>query len=170
MNASGQWFSNWYGFGSVDAAAAVTMAKNYTSYLPAVQTATKSLIYTSTNTVPRPSVTGSTMTFSMSPTFTVVEQVVLKLNITASPALTCNQIELTSPSGTKSIILNAANGLNSGGYYQTSLSNVNFLSNAFYGETASGSWVLRFLDLCDSSDRTVISSSSGSQQLTLYGR
>ena len=169
QNSAGQWFSNWYGFGSVDAASAVTMAKSYTSYLPAVQTATKSLHYISTNTVPRPSVSGSTMTFSMSPVFNTVEQVVLKLNITSSPALLCNQIELTSPGGTKSIILPAANGLHSGGYYQTSLSNVIFLTNAFYGETSTGSWVLRFLDLCNSSTRTIISSSSY-QYLTLYGR
>jgi len=123
----------------------------------------------SNNTVPQQSLTGSSMSFSMSPSFTVVEQVTLKLNITSSPALMCNQLELTSPSGTKSIILNAANGLNSGGYYQTSLSNVNFLTNAFYGEAATGSWVLRFLDFCNLSTKTIISSSSY-QYLTLYGR
>ena len=169
INSSGQWFSNWYGFGSVDASAAVTMAKTYTSYLAAVQTATQNLHYLSNNTVPQQSLTGSSMSFSMSPSFTVVEQVTLKLNITSSPALMCNQLELTSPSGTKSIILNAANGLNSGGYYQTSLSNVIFLTNAFYGEAATGSWVLRFLDFCNLSTKTIISSSSY-QYLTLYGR
>ena len=169
INSSGQWFSNWYGFGSVDASAAVTMAKTYKSYLAAVQTATQKLQYLSNTTVPQESLTGSSMSFLMSPTFNVVEQVTLKLNITSTPALMCNQIELTSPSGTKSIILNAANGLNSGGYYQTRLSNVIFLTNAFYGETATGSWVLKFLDFCNLPTKTIISSSSF-QYLTLYGR
>lgn len=166
-NAADFWFSNWYGFGGVDAEAAVLMAKNYTDYLPDVQSISSALKFVSNQTLPF-STAGKTFTFKMAPTFTKVEQVTVKVNIGASLALTCNQIELTSPSGTKSILMNAANGFHSGGYYQTSLVNVKFLSNAFYGENASGDWILRFLDLCGSTYTTIYTTDT--QTLQIYGR
>jgi len=61
----------------------------------------------------------------------------------STPVLSCNQIELTSPSGTKSILLHAANGFTNG-----ALANTRFEANAFYGEPVNGTWTLRFYDFC----------------------
>jgi subtilisin-like proprotein convertase family protein len=155
-NAANYWFSNWYGFGSVDASAAVAMAKTYSSYLPDSQTASLSMHYLSNYNIPNANTTGATMPFAMAPSFSKVEQVILYININTSPALMCNQIELTSPSGTKSILMHAANGFSTNGVLQTSIPGTRFLSNAFYGETPTGTWTLRFLDYCNSSTRTSI--------------
>jgi len=168
MNAAGNWFSTAYGFGSVDAVAAVNMAKSFSSYLPAQQSASSAMHFVNDVTVPNASTTGSTMTFSMSPIFSKIEQVILYVNISASPALTCNQIELTSPSGTKSILMHAANGFSNNGNFQSSIPGTRFLSNAFYGETSAGNWTLRILDFCNTQTRTAILSTD-TQTLTLTG-
>jgi subtilisin family serine protease len=165
-NAADYWFSTWYGFGAVDATAAVNMAKTYSTYLPTIQTTSKSLQFTSNVTVPI-NTTGVTMTFAMSPSFSKVEYVTLGINLSVSPGLTCNQFELTSPSGTKSILLNAANGYSSNGVaYQSSISNGRLLSNAFYGEPAAGNWTLRLMNFCSGSTTF---SSANIQTLSIMG-
>jgi subtilisin family serine protease len=166
-NAANYWFSTWYGFGAIDATAAVSTAKSYTAYLPTVQTNSSSLHYTNATTIPH-TTTGITMTFNMSQSFNTVEEVILFTNLTSTSALTCNQFELTSPSGTKSILLHAANGYSSDGVnYQSAISNARILSNAFYGESAGGNWTLRFLDFCSSGTTTF--TSSDTQTLTIIG-
>lgn len=167
-NAAGHWFSNSYGFGSVDAGAAVRMAKNYTNYFSSLQSATLPAQLSTNVNVPNGNTTGSTLTFNMSPPFSVVEQVVVTVNITASPALTCNQIELSSPAGTKSILMHAGNGFSNQGVLQTSIPGTRFMSNAFYGESGAGAWTLRFLDFCNSTTRTTIRSTD-TQTLFLTG-
>jgi subtilisin-like proprotein convertase family protein len=166
-NAADYWFSTSYGFGAVDATAAVNMAKTYTSYLPTIQTISKSLQFTSNVTVPSDT-TGVTMTFAMSPSFSKVEQVTLGINLSSTPALYCNQFELTSPSGTKSILLHAANGYSTNGTtYQNSISDARILSNAFYGEPAAGNWILRLMNFC--SGTTTTFSSTNIQKLSITG-
>lgn len=165
-NAADYWFSTWYGFGAVDATAAVNMAKTYSTYLPTIQTTSKSLQFTSNVTVPI-NTTGVTMTFAMSPSFSKVEHVTLGINLSVTPGLTCNQFELTSPSGTKSILLNFANGYSANGLsYQTSISNARLISNAFYGEPAAGNWTLRLLNYCSG---TTTFSLTNIQTLSIMG-
>ena len=80
----------------------------------------------------------------------------------------CNQFEITSPSGTKSIILHAANGYSSDGVtYQNSVNNARIMTNAFYGEIASGTWTLRFLDFCPNGTTTF--STTDVQTLSISG-
>jgi subtilisin family serine protease len=163
-NAADYWFSTWYGFGAVDATAAVNMAKTYSSYLPTIQTVSKSGQFI--GSVPL-NATGNTITFNMTPSFSKVEFVTLGINLSSTFALACNQFELTSPSGTKSILLNAANGYSSNGItYQNSISNGRLLSNAFYGESAAGNWTLRLLNFCSGS---TIFSSANTQTLSIMG-
>jgi subtilisin family serine protease len=165
-NAADYWFSTWYGFGAVDATAAVNMAKTYSTYLPTIQTTSKSLQFTSNVSVPF-NTTGVTMTFAMSPSFSKVEFITLGINLSSTSALTCNQFELTSPSGTKSILLHAANGYSSNGVtYQSTVSNGRLLSNAFYGESAAGNWTLRLLNFCSGSTTF---SSANIQTLSIMG-
>jgi subtilisin family serine protease len=163
-NAADYWFSTWYGFGAVDATAAVNMAKIYTSYLPPIQTISKSQQFI--GSVPT-NTTGVTMNFAMSSSFSIVEHVTLDINLSSTPGLTCNQFELTSPSGTKSILLHFANGYSANGLtYQSSLSNARLISNAFYGEPASGNWTLRLLNYCTG---TTTFSSTNIQTLSIVG-
>jgi subtilisin family serine protease len=149
-NAADYWFSNWYGFGAIDAAAAVSAAKNYTNYLPSMQTISVSSNFSSNENVPQYSTVGSTLTFTMNPSFSSVEHAMVILNMNDSPGLACNQIELISPSGTKSILMHALNGYSNNGVPQQSITNSRILSNAFYGETAAGTWRLKFYDFCPS--------------------
>jgi hypothetical protein len=143
-NGAGWSFSNRYGFGAVDAAAAVAMAKSYTAYLPAVQTSIFHPFLAAPPAIVAPlSLTGESAVFPVAESFTTVEFVVVFLNIASTPDLRCNQVELKSPSGTKSILMHAANG-----FANASVVNSRFLSNAFYGEPVNGNWTLTFFDFC----------------------
>jgi subtilisin family serine protease len=148
-NGAGHWFSNWYGFGAVDTSAAVAMAKGYTSYLPDMKTTD---FYSTTPragvTVPAQSAGGLVIPATVNEPFTTVEQVVVFPNFEATPALSCNQIEVVSPSGTKSILLHAANG-----FAQTSVSGSRMLTNAFYGEPLNGTWKFSYFNFCTGQTR-----------------
>ena len=50
-------------------------------------------------------------------------------------------VELTSPAGTKSILMNINSGVQG-----SSMSNERLLSNAFYGENSQGQWHLKLID------------------------
>jgi subtilisin family serine protease len=165
-NAAGYTFSNRYGFGAVDAAAAVAAAKAYTGYLPAIQNSTGNYSFTAAPpaTIPAQSTTGGYINFAVSESFQTVEFVVVFVNINSTPGMYCNQIELTSPSGTKSILMHAANG-----FANTQVNNSRFESNAFYGEPVNGTWVLRFLDFCAPSGTSTTLSTSQPQVLLLTG-
>jgi subtilisin family serine protease len=183
QNSAGNWFSNWYGFGAINAGAAVNMAKSYVSYLPALQTSLSTLTVPATGTVPN-TANGAALPFNMSNApFNKIEYVQVGVNIAKAPVsnappnvypsgLWCNQIELTSPSGTKSILMHALQGtgnydaVNQVTYPQSALVDAMFLSNAFYGEPAKGTWILRVLDLCTgATSGTTIA--GGSQQLLI---
>jgi hypothetical protein len=143
-NSAGWSFSNWYGFGAVDASAAVAMAKTNTDYLPPEQDSQDYSVYApQPTTVPPLSLTGKSVVFPVTESFNTVEQVVVFINISTTYALACNQVELKSPSGTKSILMHVANG-----FANYSVVESRFLSNAFYGEPVNGNWTLTFFDFC----------------------
>ena len=137
-NAAGVDFSNTYGFGRVNAQAAVNMAKNYTS---ALGTYRESGWYENTTTVAIPdnSATGATSTLSVIENYSI-ESVQIKLT-TAHPYIGDLAVELTSPSGTKSKILLVNSNLKDQG-----LNDFMMLSNAFYEERSNGTWTLKVID------------------------
>jgi subtilisin family serine protease len=150
MNSAGYYFSGRYGFGALDAGAAVEMARTYTSYLPPVQFIEADK-FQAVGDVSIGS-NGKFVTFQVSSSVTRVEKVFSIVNIFmrdtvvlgfSSSGGTCAQIELESPSGTKSILLNAANG-----FRNSILENVLLSSNAFYGENPNGTWKLIAYDWC----------------------
>lgn len=141
-NVAGYKFHNWYGFGMVDVYAAVSMARTYAATLG-----------TFTNTgwissgainlaIPDYSVTG---TFGVGSTLTVpaisVEAVQIKVSVT-HPYTGDLGIELTSPSGTKSILKNIRDGFGA----NANLVNMVLESNAFYGEAGAGTWTIKVID------------------------
>ena len=166
-NAAGFYFSPRYGFGAVDAGAAVAAAKAYVNFLPALkdQVGTYQLQGgAAQQVVQRGTLAGSSGTYTVNEPATIVEHVIVFVNIAFTPLLACNQIELTSPSGTKSILLHAANG-----FTNTALNNTRFLSNAFYGEPLNGTWRLRFLDFCTPSSASTLLSTTLPQTMLIVG-
>jgi subtilisin family serine protease len=161
LNAGGYWYHNWYGFGLVNAAAAVAMAQTYTAgSLGTFVAETKSAAIGTTNI--DFSSTGLTKTFAIAGTSpTTVEQAELTLYFGSGYQPICHQIELSSPAGTKSIVLNMDSA-----HTSASTNGVRFMSNAFYGEPAAGTWTVRFINSCT----TQTLSTTSAQQLTIRGR
>ncbi len=161
-NTAGYSFNNYYGFGLVDVDAAVAMAKNYNanSMGALIQVnedfQNSSYWYNQSDntsdrlTIPDNSAGGVSSALSVSSNITV-EAVEVKVVITHGRPGDLG-IELTSPSGTKSILWNI-NGSwlfpqESGGSPVWSYPNVDkkLLTNAFYGETGTGTWTLKVID------------------------
>lgn len=143
-NAAGFKFHNWYGFGRINIDAAVALAQS-------VKTAPINLgTYTETNwsdahtglnlSIPDDSATGRTDTIAVA-TDIKIEGVQIRVGITHSD-ISELALELTSPAGTKSIIVNARNSLTGLSDYMEET----FLSNAFYQESSLGNWTLKVID------------------------
>lgn len=147
-NAADYWFHNWYGFGKIDTKAAVTMAQSYTFPLGTLVETTDSSgewLFQSgplSLAIPDRSATGVTSTINVSSNL-VIEAVQISVNITHDFATDIG-IEITSPSGTVSTVMNINSGI-----LTSNLSNTLFLSNAFYGETTSGNWRIKVVDGAD---------------------
>jgi len=140
-NAANFKFHNWYGFGMVDASAAVTLAKTFTPLGPFVDTGVISSGALSI-AIPDNSVTGasSPLTVPANPVH-VVEAVQISVSAT-HPATGDLGIELLSPLGTRSVLKNIRDGFAG----STNLSGMMLLSNAFYGENPAGVWTLKVVD------------------------
>lgn len=141
-NAAGYNFHNYYGFGRVNGDAAVAMAKNFVSPLGATQINTNfvhdSGVAPLNVVIPNGNATGVTRTMLVNESLTL-EAVQLRLSI--SNCIGEIGVELTSPSGTKSILMNINSLLLDGAMNQHTL-----LSNAFYGENSAGTWTLKVID------------------------
>ncbi|MEY4265789.1 MAG: hypothetical protein RIS90_324 [Pseudomonadota bacterium] len=163
LNSGGFWYHNWYGFGLANAAAAVAIAQSYpTSLLGSFVAETASAALGSTSIAPVSSA-GLTKTFSIAGAApSIVEQAELFLHFGSGYVPTCTQIELSSPQGTKSILLNIGSA-----HTTASVNGVKFMSNAFYGEAAAGTWTLKFFNGCPSAQSL---STATAQQLTIWGR
>jgi subtilisin family serine protease len=166
-NAAGRWFSNRYGFGGVDADAAVSAAKTYASVLPPLKgSATYSALAGGTGYV---LAAGVPLQFTVQESFNTVESVLVGINIyeahdAGTSGLTCTQVELTSPSGTKSILMHAGNG-----FTNAQVNNAVLGSNAFYGEVVNGVWTVTFYDFCTYTNNPTWLSLTVPQQLAIVG-
>ena len=163
QNKAGFWFSNWYGFGLVDAGAAVSAAASYTNFLPVQKTAPDSILKLTKDATIDPKKSYS-INFTISGSLSVVESVSLVANF-HTPAVFCNQISLTSPSGTNSILLPAFTG-----FSNVTLANARFTSHAFYGESANGVWKATYHNVCDVNDGPTVINADDEQTLRVVGR
>lgn len=141
QNAAGRWFHNWYGFGAIDVDAAVRFLQTYEANSLGSFVDTGFIPSGSGLGLPIPdgARAGATATLAVSPALTV-ESVQVKVAIT-HPRPSDLGIELTSPSGTRSILLNIRNGFADASGLQMVLT-----SSMFYGEPAAGTWTLRVVD------------------------
>ncbi|PVZ63414.1 tandem-95 repeat protein [Pelagibaculum spongiae] len=151
-NAAGFDFHNWYGFGRVNAKAAVTLAKS-SSYqkLPVLKKTGFITASTRNITIAENSVLGAEKQINITNNYTV-ESIQLKISIQHRRDADL-MIEVESPQGTKSVVMTPRSLLvydlsddysNSdffGDYKDTIL-----LSHAFYGENSQGVWKVRVID------------------------
>lgn len=142
-NAAGFHFHNWYGFGRINVDAAVAMAKSYVSQLGTQKETNNGATwkYDSGNlnnlAVPAASATGVTRVLNVTETWKVEA---IEVRVSANQCIGALGIELTSPSGTKSILMNINSFLP-----DTMMDSHIFVSNAFYGENSAGAWTIKLI-------------------------
>jgi subtilisin family serine protease len=163
-NASGNSFHNWYGFGRVNAEAAVAMATSgYTNLSDWLETnpdfddASEGEYNIS---VPIPDANSASnpaesleRSVNLALGGLIVESVQVKVQLSHAHSGQMG-VELVSPAGTRSILLNINNALvipYDTDYDPDQDLNVVLTSHAFYGETATGTWTLRLVDGMDDS-------------------
>lgn len=141
-NAAGHAFHGWYGFGAVDAAAAVEAALSFPhgQLGKLVDTGWLSSANLSVH-IPDDDAAGATTTMTVGGGL-VVEAVLLTVNV-AHTKMSELAVELVSPSGTRSVLKSPLDGLSA------SLNAMRLGSNAFYGEPADGAWIIRVVDAND---------------------
>ncbi|WP_404341565.1 S8 family serine peptidase [Pseudoalteromonas mariniglutinosa] len=169
-NAAGYSFNNLYGFGRVDAGAAVAMAKSYQTSLGeqtisqwqgvGTTIAENSLALA----IPDNSAVGITQEIEVTDELSI-EAMQFKFDVsnpemgfgledgTQTSAGNDLAIEVTSPAGTRSVLLSSKQALFYPAYSFTDgfiagyiLKDAVMLSNAFYGESTKGTWKVRLLD------------------------
>jgi subtilisin family serine protease len=140
-NAAGYKFSNYYGFGVVDAGAAVTMAGKYSVDLGRWTSGGWFRSQALDIVIPDNSFVGINDSIKYHRELTI-EAVQISVNITHTFTGDIG-IELTSPQGTKSIMFTVYNGFGR----DNNLTNMVIASNAFYGESSLGDWKIKVLDI-----------------------
>lgn len=136
-NAAGFHVNHKYGFGAIDAQAAVNLARTW-SPVPAEQTASSGVI-TVNQSIPDDSTTGVTSNFNF-PTNLVIEHVEVVLNVPDHTYVGDLRVVLTAPSGTQSILAES-HGDSGPGY-----SGWVFSSVRHWGESSAGQWSLKVSD------------------------
>jgi hypothetical protein len=144
-NAAGRSFSNWYGFGLADATAAVRAARGHTPLGPLRNSGWRA---STENDVPIAGKDGKGTGARIAITDDMaIETVQLRVRTTHKDPHQLH-IELTSPSGTRSIILPALTVVRAAGdQFSIDLA----ATNAFLDERAKGTWTLKIIDALDSS-------------------
>ncbi|MBT4790911.1 MAG: S8 family serine peptidase, partial [Halobacteriovoraceae bacterium] len=157
-NAAGYDFNNFYGFGMVDALAAVNAAKVYSSTIGTLVEQNQDFNiakYSSgsiNQAIPDGDATGSSHGITIAGGDTLkVESVQVKVKVSHGRSGELG-VELESPSGTKSILMNINNSFllldtnNDGSLEGDSDLNIVLTSNAFYGEDSDGVWTIKVID------------------------
>lgn len=146
QNSAGYWFNNFYGFGLIDAKAAVEMAQTYSVNLGTLNELNSDFTngtYLSTPAVSIPDndKDGVQDSISISDNLTV-ESIQVKVNIT-HPKSGEIGVHLISPNGTESLLMNINNSFLLSD--DTDL-NIVLASHAFYGENSNGNWTIKIID------------------------
>ena len=157
-NAAGYKFHNSYGFGSVDTASALTLAKNYTTgSLGAFVTSDEKSSGNLNSTIPDNSNDGVTNAITDDNNLTVET---VSVNICLSHDQPSDiSIALTSPQGTRSVLLPPYSG------FSDTDTCFDLISNAFYGENSSGNWSIKVVDKKTNTEGTL-----SNWKITVFGR
>jgi len=146
VNAAGRAYSNWYGFGVVNAARAVEVAENFQSLGALVDSGWRNT--TRTVAIGNTSAAAARLTFQLANGARNIESVQLGFRVNHSNTRQL-QFVLVSPSGTRSVVQPAFTAIGSGlNGVQRNFTNWDLLSsNAFLDENATGTWTLEVTDL-----------------------
>ena len=140
-NAAGFHFHNWYGFGAIDVDAAVALARTYqANSLPPLSDKTYGAAFDPV-AIPDNSAAGVSKTIDVADDMTIENLMVMVA--TDHPDTREVGIEVTSPSGTRSILLNIGSAVQTG---LNATNGVLLASNAFFGEKSKGTWTLKVVD------------------------
>ena len=150
-NAAGYNFHNFYGLGAFNIDDAVYKALFTGVSLPELQT-TQWQLQEANVAIPDASLAGAQSTTVVEENLTI-EAVQLKLNVDHE-RLRDIAVELTSPSGTRSVVLSARTGFLNGtdGGFTNSI----MLSHHFYGEQSQGNWTIKVIDTDKGTSSTLI--------------
>ncbi|WP_299003379.1 S8 family serine peptidase [uncultured Shewanella sp.] len=150
-NAAGFHFHDYYGFGRINVSDAVAMALNYHENLGEYKV---SKWHTSKNLhakIPDGDITGVSHTITVAKDWSIEG---VQIELTAKHwRLPDLAVELTSPSGTRSVLMTPYNGyVYQGDPYDwddfvNGYEDTPMLSNAFYGESTQGDWIIRLIDV-----------------------
>jgi subtilisin family serine protease len=161
QNGAGLWFDNWYGFGLADAAAAVAMAKAYSSYLTGPMRTNGPVTTFAQGCAPPtpadgcgtdiPVGTASGLDIPLSVEGSVVSkieavQVTLELGAESMGDVA---VEIISPAGTRSVLMTAYSTLTT---TPADVSDFFLASYGFNDEPGNGTWTLRLIDVGERSD------------------
>jgi len=139
-NGAGYHFHNWYGFGRVDVTSGVAMAQSYDLDTLGIFQDSGFTGSGSLNVgIPDATPTGVESIISVTSDLTI-EAVQIQVSVDHGYVGDLG-IELRSPEGTRSILLNAYNG-----FASADLDDMVLESNAFYGESSLGNWTLKVVD------------------------
>ena len=144
VNRAGYAFHDWYGFGAVDVDAAVEMARTWeVGSLGDLRVSEWWGQYDISMGIPDASAVGVTSAVGKTwdPAIRFIEAVQVQWSAT-HPRMSDLGVKLTSPSGTKSILLNIKGGFTT----TVGPDNMILLTNAFYGEDPNGTWTLEVVD------------------------
>lgn len=160
-NAAGIKFHNWYGFGRINVDKAVAMARTYVSQLGTFKETNNGAAfkYNSGNinmALNGGTVTGASSTLSVTENYKI-ESVVIRAAVNNCAGAV--GLELTSPSGTKSIVMNINSQL-----LDTAIESHQFMVNAFYNENSAGTWTLKAIN-----PRAGCNATFQNWQLNVYG-
>jgi subtilisin-like proprotein convertase family protein len=143
-NNGGLHFSHDYGFGLIDAFAAVKLAESWNLQQTYTNELSTSVSNTSSGAVPDNNTMGISQTVNLTPASgnpITVEAIEVQINWSASHTWSGDLvIELTSPTGMSSYLLDRAGG-------SSDLPNWVFTTRAHLGELATGTWTVRVTDL-----------------------
>ena len=141
QNGGGHWFHDWYGFGRINVDAAVAAARMWdTTTLGTFQDLNWPAALDSgplNLTVPT-GAAGRTVSQTVN-TSLIIEAVQVRVSVTGCASDV--GLELTSPHGTKSYLMNINSGLR-----DTDIVDHRFLSNAFLDEQVNGAWTLKVVE------------------------
>ncbi|MGY3856937.1 serine protease Asp [Aeromonas intestinalis] len=155
-NAAGLWFSPTYGFGLIDVNKALVSAATHDPLPALIQSPwQKVTVRGAAGAIPDVGNAPTTSNIQLAQALTVeAVQVKVSLDHQRLPDLL---IELVSPSGTRSVLLNPYNSLvgqslerqQTGTIRTAGMRDMRLLSHKFYGETAAGEWRLEVTDVAD---------------------
>ena len=146
------WFSHEYGFGMVDAAAAVDLAEDWADDLPPlreieVESGAPSL------DIPDSGLSSALTTLTLEPYVEFIEFIEIEIDL-SHQWFRDLRIELVSPAGAVSVLSVPATAIVGNGAYTGSH---RFGSARHLGETAEGTWTLRVTDTVPSDTGTLLS-------------